>query len=122
MIIPRHYENLQVLHENTMPLRAYYIPASGRMDDLVLHREKSDRFQLLNGDWQFRYYSSIHDLTKRFYELGFDAEGYDTLPVPSVWQMHGYDGHQYTNMRKTALVPTPAARPSARVIGSQSTA
>lgn len=39
-----------------MPLHAYYIPASKRMDDLVLHREKSDHFQLLNGDWQFRYY------------------------------------------------------------------
>ena len=64
MIIPRHYENLQLLHENTLPLRAYYIPASRRMDDLVLHREKSDRFQLLNGTWQFRYYTSIHDLTE----------------------------------------------------------
>ena len=28
MIVPRYYENLSVLHENTMPARAYYIPAS----------------------------------------------------------------------------------------------
>ena len=27
MIVPRYYENLSVLHENTMPARAYYIPA-----------------------------------------------------------------------------------------------
>ena len=26
MIVPRYYENLSVLHENTMPARAYYIP------------------------------------------------------------------------------------------------
>ena len=26
MIVPRYYENLNVLHENTMPPRAYYIP------------------------------------------------------------------------------------------------
>ena len=25
MIVPRYYENLGVLHENTMPARAYYI-------------------------------------------------------------------------------------------------
>ena len=81
MIVPRHYENLQVLHENTLPLRAYYIPASRRMDDLVLHREKSDRFQLLNGTWQFRYYASIHDLTERFYETDFDAAGFVKLPL-----------------------------------------
>ena len=43
MIVPRYYENLSVLHENTMPARAYYIPASKRMDNLVEHREESDR-------------------------------------------------------------------------------
>ena len=53
MIVPRYYENLSVLHENTMPARAYYIPASGRMDNLVEHREESDRMQLLNGTWKF---------------------------------------------------------------------
>ena len=35
MIIPRHYENLKVLHENTMPNRNYYIPASKKMHALV---------------------------------------------------------------------------------------
>ena len=54
MIIPRYYENLNVLHENTMPARAYYIPASKRMDNLVEHREESDRMQLLNGTWEFQ--------------------------------------------------------------------
>ena len=55
MIVPRYYENLSVLHENTMPARAYYIPASRRMDNLVEHREESDRMQLLNGTWKFQY-------------------------------------------------------------------
>jgi hypothetical protein len=32
MIVPRYYEDLSVLHENTMPARAYFIPASKRMD------------------------------------------------------------------------------------------
>ena len=41
MIVPRYYEDLSVLHENTMPARAYFIPASKRMDNLVEHREKS---------------------------------------------------------------------------------
>ena len=55
MIVPRYYENLNVLHENTQPARAYYVPASCRMDDLVEHREGSDRLQLLNGKWKFQY-------------------------------------------------------------------
>ena len=55
MIVPRYYEDLSVLHDNTMPARAYYMPASKRMDDLVEHRELSDRMQLLNGTWKFQY-------------------------------------------------------------------
>ena len=31
MIIPKHYENLNMLHENTMPYRSYYVPASACM-------------------------------------------------------------------------------------------
>ena len=51
MLVPRFYEDLNVMHDKTMPARTYYIPASVRMNDLVEHRERSDRFQLLNGEW-----------------------------------------------------------------------
>lgn len=99
MIVPRHYEDLSVLHENTMPARAYYIPASVRMDTLVERREDSDRLQMLNGEWSFRYYTSIYELKDAFYEKDFDASSYDRIKVPGVWQMEGYDRHQYTNIR-----------------------
>ena len=56
MIVPKHYENLNVLHENTMPHRAYYMPASKDMGSLVHDREKSDRMELLNGNWKFQFY------------------------------------------------------------------
>ncbi|HBN55820.1 MAG TPA: beta-galactosidase [Lachnospiraceae bacterium] len=97
MIVPGHYENLKVLHENTMPDRAYYIPASSRMDSLAERREDSDRFQLLNGTWSFCYYGSIYDVKDKFYEKGFDAGHYRQVSVPGVWQSDGYDMHQYTN-------------------------
>jgi beta-galactosidase len=99
MIVPRYYEDLSVLHENTMPARAYYIPASKRMDNLVEHREESDRMQLLNGTWKFQYYNSIYDIQESFFEKDYDTENFDEIQVPSVWQMAGYDTHQYTNIR-----------------------
>ncbi len=99
MIVPRYYEKLSVLHENTMPARAYYIPASGRMDNLVEHREESDRMQLLNGTWKFQYFNSIYDIQDSFFEKNYDTENFDEIQVPSVWQMAGYDTHQYTNIR-----------------------
>lgn len=99
MIVPRFYEDLNVMHDKTMSARAYYIPASVRMNDLVEYRERSDRFQLLNEEWKFRYYSSIYDVTESFYEKGYDVSGFDQVTVPGVWQMDGYDTHQYTNIR-----------------------
>ena len=72
MIVPNHFENLHVLHENTLDARAYYIPASTRRDDLVAHREKSDRFTSLNGTWKFRYFGSVRDLDFDFYKTEQD--------------------------------------------------
>ena len=99
MIVPRYYGDLSVLHENTMPARAYFIPASKRMDNLVEHREESDRMQLLNGTWKFQYFNSIYDVQEPFFEKDYDTENFDEIQVPSVWQMAGYDTHQYTNIR-----------------------
>ncbi len=99
MIVPRHYEDLKVLHENTLPARAYYIPASKKMDNLIEHREASDRMQLLNGNWKFKYFESIYDVKDSFYEIGYDLNNFDEIHVPGVWQMAGYDTHQYTNIR-----------------------
>lgn len=99
MMIPKYYEDIHVLHENTMPNRSYYIPASKAMYTLTEHREGSDRFQLLNGTWMFRYYSSIYELQEPFYETGYDLSRFDTITVPGIWQNDGYDTHQYTNIR-----------------------
>lgn len=107
MIVPRYYEDLHTLHENTMPNRSYYIPASKRMDNLVEHREASDRIQLLNGNWNFRYYESVTNLKEPFFEPGNPLEGFGSIPVPSCWQNHGYDHHQYTNIK----YPFPADPP-----------
>ena len=99
MIIPRHYENLHILHENTLPERNYYIPAEKAYSSPLDARDLSDRIQFLNGTWKFRYYDSIYKLQDEFYSEGYDISGFDDIPVPSVWQMHGYDYHQYTNVR-----------------------
>ncbi|MCI8948880.1 MAG: beta-galactosidase [Lachnospiraceae bacterium] len=107
MIVPRYYEDLHMLHENTMPDRSYYVPASARIDGLIEHREQSDRIQMLNGEWKFKYYDSIYQLNEPFYEQGFDTRDFKSVPVPGVWQNYGYDCHQYTNFRYPFPVDPP---------------
>ena len=53
MIVPKYYEDLNIVHENTMPYRAYYIPASYDMGALVEDRFSSDRMMALNGNGSF---------------------------------------------------------------------
>ncbi len=99
MIVPRHYEDLKIMHENVMPCRAYYMPASRYMGPLVEDRFSSDRVTELNGSWKFQYFNSIYDLQEKFYERGYDCSSFAQVEVPGVWQNYGYDSHQYTNVR-----------------------
>lgn len=99
MLIPSFFEDPSILHVNTEPHRAYYVPASCAMGDLVRNREESDRWLTLNGTWSFRYFDSVYDLTEKFYLPEADRSNFSSIPVPSVWQNHGYDSHQYTNIR-----------------------
>ena len=107
MIVPKYFEDFDHLHVNTMPNRAYYIPASRRMEDLVENREASDRFFLLSGDWKFRYFTSVYDVKEEFFAEGYDTSVFETIPVPSVWQNYGHDHHQYTNVRYPFPVDPP---------------
>ena len=87
------HEDTEQLHVNTLPKHCYFIPF-GKDGNPFDGRENSERFQLLNGDWGFRYYDSIIDLEDDFISRPFDK----TIPVPSNWQLHGYDKPQYTNV------------------------
>ena len=93
------HENITTLHVGTLPNHAYFIPHGSRESALTLRRTNSDRFLLLSGEWDFTYYDSVLDLPEDF----LSAPAAATIPVPSVWQNHGYDRHQYTNV----LYPIP---------------
>lgn len=99
MIIPKYFEDNHIFGVNDEPMRAYYIPTSPAQDPNWMSRTETDRFLLLNGNWKFRYFDSIYDCQEAFYDEGYDTNHFDTLPVPSNWQDHGYDIHQYTNTR-----------------------
>ena len=101
MIVQRFYEDLSVLHQNTEPGRAYYVPSSARNDMVIWNRESSDRLQMLSGcEWRFAFYPSIHDLQDLFYLPDYEpGKWWKKETVPFCWQLRGYDSPQYTNIR-----------------------
>ena len=64
-----YHENLQTLHVGPLPNHAYFIPHSIRESAISLRCTHSDRFLLLNGDWDFTFYNSVLDLPENFLEV-----------------------------------------------------
>ena len=94
------HEDPNVFHVNTLENHCYFIPfANGQ--DAFAERRKSKRFELLNGRWGFEYYSSVIDLPDNFADIKYAGKVLESgkkIPVPSNWQLHGYDKPQYTNV------------------------
>ena len=84
-----YHQDLNTVRVNTMPDRAFYIPSCPGAP--TAEKEDNDRVILLNGMWNFRYYTSAKDASGR-------QEGTERIPVPSNWQFYGYDSHQYVNI------------------------
>ncbi len=94
---PRNYiENQRLLGEHRLPARSLLLPAQKRG---VTNKNftDSDRVQLLSGDWKFCYLQE--DTDAPFFLPQENDDGWDTLPVPSMWQFHGYGSCYYPNVR-----------------------
>lgn len=96
----RKYENLDLIHENTMSPRAYYIPYDSLEKALCGDEKKSEYYTLLNGEWDFKYYSRDIDCPNVIDKC-------DKVKVPSCWQTTGYENPYYTNVNYPYPVDPP---------------
>jgi beta-galactosidase len=74
-------------------------------DALTNDREKSGRYISLNGDWDFAFALKPGDEPKDFYKS--KVNGWKKIPVPSNWEMQGYDKPIY----KSAVYPFRPVNP-----------
>jgi beta-galactosidase/beta-glucuronidase len=101
------WENPALLHRNREPARAASIPFADRETALTGERGASPYFQLLNGTWSFHYACNPQQVPDNFFADDYDASGWDALPVPANWQMHGYGVPNYTNVAYPYPVDPP---------------
>jgi beta-galactosidase len=78
--------------------RATFMIYPSRTLALTHDRARSPWFQSLNGTWKFHWSKNPASRPVNFFENGFSDAAWKTLPVPSNWQMHGYDYPIYTNI------------------------
>ena len=91
------WRNIEVLGKNTEPPHAGFIPYADAETALDNERAASPYFQSLNGNWAFRYSDNDSAAPERFFELGYSTGDWDTIPVPSNWQLHGYGRPHYSS-------------------------
>lgn len=88
-----YHEDAEALHIGALSDHVWFAPF-GKGENPFETKDRSSRVEMLNGEWDFKYYDSIIDLEDNFTETQFSSK----IPVPSNWQLHGYDRAQYTNV------------------------
>ncbi len=101
------YENVNVLQLNAERPRAAAIPYENEQAALANDRSASPYYRCLNGDWKFYYSENPFDSPELFYEETFSCEAWDTLQVPSNWQLHGYGVPLYSSSKYPFPVDPP---------------
>lgn len=84
----RIYENINKTSDNRLKPRAFYIPKG------------VSEYTLLNGVWDFAFFEDNYDLPEA-------VEKWDTIEVPSCWQLKGYENPNYCNINYPFPVDPP---------------
>ena len=93
------WENPAVNGINKLAPHATLIPYPDEAGALAGKRELSPYYQCLNGTWKFFFVMKPGDAPQDFYKEDYDIKGWNEIPVPSNWEMHGYDIPIYTNIK-----------------------
>lgn len=93
----RPWENPQVSGINRLPAKATSISYETIAAAKKANRTNSKRYKSLNGDWKFSWAPTPEKSVENFYKENFNDEKWETIPVPSNWELHGYGTAIYTN-------------------------
>lgn len=87
-----------VFQINREPARAVLIPYPDAEAALAGDVASSPFYQSLNGTWRFAWSANPEERPADFHRPDFDDGGWDTLPVPANWELHGYREPIYLNI------------------------
>ena len=83
--------NKEAAHGTLMP---YDSVQQARKGDI----SGSRYYKSLNGRWSFKWSKDPQSRPGKFYQDAFDTSGWDTIDVPSNWQLQGFGTPLYSNM------------------------
>ena len=93
------WENPEIIGRNLETPRSTFVPYASTAQALEGDPQKSPFFQSLDGIWRFRWAANPTECPDGFFSPDFEINGWDEIPVPSNWQMLGYEPPRYLNVR-----------------------
>ena len=93
----REWEDQTVNYVNVEPVRSDCAVPSA-----------PDAMMLLNGNWKFHFSPTPETRPLDFFKPGFDVSGWDTIKVPSTWEIQGYGTPQYSGWEYPFKVDPPS--------------
>lgn len=112
------WENPEMIGQNKEPGHANLMVYPDGGTALKGNPETSPHFQSLNGRWKFHWVPRPEKRPVDFYKPAYDVGHWKEIPVPSNWQMHGYDFPHYTNIIYPFRKNPPYIRHEHNPIGS----
>jgi len=89
------WQNPEIFRVNKEPARAFYYSYASREQALLAKPFKASNHQLLNGEWNFKWFEAPHQMIENFYEAGFNDSDWVKFPVPANWELNGYGVPNY---------------------------
>ncbi|MET9774348.1 glycoside hydrolase family 2 TIM barrel-domain containing protein [Streptomyces sp. NPDC006367] len=92
------WNDFGVFRLGTEPPHTTLMPYADVRQALAADRTDSPYRLSLDGTWKFAYADRPEDRDADFHRTDLDDGGWGTIPVPSVWQLHGHDFPIYLNI------------------------
>lgn len=83
---------------NRAPMHANYFAYESADAAKKGIKENSANFMSLNGTWKFHWVKDAEARPTDFWKNDFNDKGWDNIPVPGVWELHGYGDPIYVNI------------------------
>jgi beta-galactosidase len=95
---PEWNNNIGIFQVGSEPAHATFMPYADLQQALRADRTDSPYRLGLDGDWRFQHADRPADRDTEFWRTDRDDSDWDTMPVPSNWQLAGYDFPIYLNV------------------------
>jgi len=91
------WENPQMIQQNKEASHATLYSYQTKEQALTFDANNSPYYQSLNGKWLFHWSKNPASRPEEFYKNDYNRKAWDSIPVPSNWDMQSYDIPIYVN-------------------------